>query len=431
MFAYTALRENAVLRKIRTKKKENGKPMEAELDTACFSRVSSLERRIWSVFFTIFKHQNLTGSKYAWCWFAQQLSKLDRYLQTTNNENSRKMLKSWMEALNLDVQSVVSEYASLCSFNSSMCGGCSAVALGAPDKNTTQLPAALHKVPQFSRETLSDDSKKAVLRSYNTEEGATVQVNAAFTKIFGLRGEDLQKILEWSGGGFLPWGGDILAKIVVKETDLHIFLQILALKFKSLGQRKQISDEVIRQIPSTHVFDLWCADDDGVINSIEPFLLNSFHQETIKDHKEMTTEMRIEFQSVGPRMKATFGDNPVTLDNPQQEAEKKTQALKKFKIDEVTNVKSRVIKHEQQQDLYENEAEGDANNSFPSFTVDRIPSDLADIYDWSDDIIYAAGKDPNDVSTVHHGPPKSDSGADLQWLTYLIPADNTYNVLAP
>eukprot|EP00510_Aplanochytrium_minuta_P002570 CAMPEP_0184008914 /NCGR_PEP_ID=MMETSP0954-20121128/2274_1 /TAXON_ID=627963 /ORGANISM="Aplanochytrium sp, Strain PBS07" /LENGTH=459 /DNA_ID=CAMNT_0026288149 /DNA_START=247 /DNA_END=1626 /DNA_ORIENTATION=- len=395
------------------KDKKKGKGP-GSFDTACFSRVSSLERRIWSVFFTIFKHQNLMGSKYAWCWFAQQLNKLDKYLQQTDNEDSRKMLKSWMEALNLDVHSIVSEYSSTCSFSSSMCGGCSAEAIGPPIDRPIE-PAQLHSVSQYSKERLSDDNSKPVLRSYNTDKGSVVYVNAEFEKVFGLSSKDLQEILEWSGGGFLPWGGDLLAKIVSK-----------------------VSNDTVRQIPSTHIFDLWCVDEDGEVKCYQPYLLNSFHQETIRDHKEMTTEMRIEFQSVGPRVNATFGDHPVSLDNPLQEAQKNMKALKKRKSSkESTDVISLLAKPKDvptspsQKNGQSPVVKSEPACEIPSLpSIDRIPSSLEAIYDWSDDIAYVQGQYPGD-EYFRSGPPVSDENTDMQFLSGLMPEDSTFNIVLP
>lgn len=174
-------------------------------DDSFYSSVSSYERRIWSVFFTIFKHhQRLDSSTWAWCWFAQQLKKVRNHLEVTGNTNSLKMLSTWLEALKLDVISVSNQYHQQCKFNPSLCASCSATALSAPNKQG-ELYGSLPGVPIVSsREDPSeaeDDANLPVIECFNTGQGSHVIVNEVFTKTFGFRGEEMNKMLEWSGGG--------------------------------------------------------------------------------------------------------------------------------------------------------------------------------------------------------------------------------------
>ena len=72
---------------------------------------------------------------------------------------------------------------------------------------------------------------KASVRLDVSSQGNTiVEVNQRFTDKFGHTAESILDVMSWSGGGFLPWGGDFLALILEREEDLLVFLQILALK---------------------------------------------------------------------------------------------------------------------------------------------------------------------------------------------------------
>lgn len=211
----------------RTKALKKGKSCNDEAsDDGFYSTVSSYERRIWSVFFTIFKHhQRLDSSTWAWCWFAQQLKKVRNHLESTGNTNSLKMLSTWLEALKLDVLSVSNQYRQQCKFNPSLCASCSATALSAPNKQG-QLYGSLPGIPIVSKEDdpseAETDANLPLLECFNTGSGSHVVVNERFQEVFGYTSQEMNAMLDWSGGGFLPWGGDLLARLVVKETDLHV-----------------------------------------------------------------------------------------------------------------------------------------------------------------------------------------------------------------
>lgn len=190
----------------KSKLKKSKSSQDEGVDDEFYSAVSSYERRVWSVFFTIFKHHQRTDSStWAWCWFAQQLRKVEKHLKRTDNTNSLKMLSTWLEALKLDILSVNNQYKQQCKFNPSLCSSCSALALSAPNKKG-ELYSTLPSIPIISKQDdpsqTEDDANLPVLESYNMPQGSYVTVNEAFTREFGLSTEDMNKLLEWSGGGW-------------------------------------------------------------------------------------------------------------------------------------------------------------------------------------------------------------------------------------
>ena len=63
------------------------------------------------------------------------------------------------------------------------------------------------------------------------QEGVEIYCNEAFSLVFGHTAENLEKELNWTGGGLLPWGGDVLGRVLSSEKDLLAFVQVRLLLF--------------------------------------------------------------------------------------------------------------------------------------------------------------------------------------------------------
>mmetsp|Transcript_21749 Transcript_21749/g.42779 ORF Transcript_21749/g.42779 Transcript_21749/m.42779 type:complete len:616 (-) Transcript_21749:111-1958(-) len=287
-----------------------------------FSFISTYERRVWSVFFTMFKNQNRTRSDavWAWCWFASQLEKLKSHLISTGNQEAMDRLNAWLEALDVDIKSIVGGMKTKCQFAPNMCGTCSAMAMCVPEK-ARQSPetviSALHVGKQFA---ITQNDKPRLLMEC-LSNGVFVQVNQAFENEFGITGKRFEEILAWSAGGFLPWGGDILAKLLVKESDLHVFLQILAIKASSLGPPEHQKQSLIeREVPSTHIFDLWCVarPTDRRPTLVCSFMVNCINVERI-ENGVMSTQLKAVFERVGEKRPPSPNEEPVSCEETNKE----------------------------------------------------------------------------------------------------------------
>ena len=60
-----------------------------------------------------------------------------------------------------------------------------------------------------------------------------VCISPAFYDLFGLNSAELCDNVRETGGGFLPWGLDVLAGLVASDRDLMALVQIIAIKFSS------------------------------------------------------------------------------------------------------------------------------------------------------------------------------------------------------
>src|SRR5690606_37556169 len=100
------------------------------------------------------------------------------------------------------------------------------------------------------------------LPSLLIDERNEVMVNDKFQALFGVSGAELNEMLEKSGGGLLPWGGDIMGRLLSKESDLVSFIKIVAINLDSMGP--PAIAPCIREIPSVHVFNVTTADGQSV-----------------------------------------------------------------------------------------------------------------------------------------------------------------------
>lgn len=187
-------------------------------------------------------------------------------------------------------------------------------------------------------------------------------------------------------------------------------MQILALKFKSLGSPESkgegIYEDVSRQVPSVHIFQLWTVGESGEIDSKQSFYMRCLHRECIQNNK-MSTQMKIVFKSVGQRVKDAAGQKPVDTEVPKATEAKvldpkaplKQRAVVKAEIkaepEEVAQPKAQEHVHSdhcQHVGSTGTSSYGNVSSSEIKM-VDRIPEQLKDYYDWSQDVAYIHGLD--------------------------------------
>jgi hypothetical protein len=253
--------------------------------------ITPYERRLWTVFFTVFRNQEKTladkkdrkekekdkkEKSVAWCWFARQLDLIKQHAQRMKNDHLINMVNTFLESLDLRMQSVTSAIEHKCPFSASACADCasSALMVSAPSLRAAsgaghahghghehehkQQHAAGGGVLGLERVMRAADGQLATLESvapsvlavdsavslHDVPESAvalkmrheleanelpaflidmcerpvvrcTVRVNSKFTEAFGLSEQDTNALLAWSGNGFLPWGADVFAKLMV------------------------------------------------------------------------------------------------------------------------------------------------------------------------------------------------------------------------
>lgn len=162
---------------------------------------------------------------------------------------------------------------------------------------------------------MSKDEFKALLRSnstpcfvYDQEDGeGEIFVNERFRQLFGYTNESINCLIQWSGGGFLPWGGDVLAALFVHEADVLLYLQIMAFKYQASGlptakaAGKNVEQCICNkewEIPSCHSFECWtlAADNTKQRNTV---VFSCTHRLIIGTDK-VCTRMELAVESVEP-----------------------------------------------------------------------------------------------------------------------------------
>ena len=158
---------------------------------------------------------------------------------------------------------------------------------------------------------LTSNSKPCFV--YDQEDGAgEILVNDKFRLLFGYTNEAINNLIDWSGGGFLPWGGDVLAALFVHEADVLLYLQIMAFKYQASGLPtakdvpkggEQCMCNKEWEIPSCHSFECWTlAADNTKKRQVVVFFCT--HRLIIKAEK-ICTRMELAVESVEPLTNVT------------------------------------------------------------------------------------------------------------------------------
>ena len=90
--------------------------------------MSSYERRLWTVFFTIFKNQRSNHSKqkpYSWCWFARQLLKLYEHTVLIGDDKIMYRLECFFLSLDTTLKDLKDNLDKVCPLQAHMCSSCS------------------------------------------------------------------------------------------------------------------------------------------------------------------------------------------------------------------------------------------------------------------------------------------------------------------
>jgi len=188
------------------------------------------ERRTWTVFFSMYRKYSRGCSSY---WFKMQLAKMDRFLQQRANHGALERLRGWMEALGI----AVDELSVVCQ----------------PPPHLSNL---IERIPQptvhrSAEELRSEAHEKNIPLIYVNEQGLAT-VNLMFERTFGCNAEQLNTLLNNAGGGFLPFSGDVMARVLSREADLLTYIQVVALSFDALGKPEHFPAN--RSFPTSHVF---------------------------------------------------------------------------------------------------------------------------------------------------------------------------------
>mmetsp|Transcript_16053 Transcript_16053/g.20563 ORF Transcript_16053/g.20563 Transcript_16053/m.20563 type:complete len:243 (+) Transcript_16053:217-945(+) len=178
--------------------------------------MSSYERRLWEVFFIIFRNSKSSDNKYSWCWLARQLKKLDGYVKSpladvTKTLRIANLLDSFLESLDLTKISLENTYESVCPYSPEVCSSCSSIVLGPKDVGgpcEDTYPEATQVMLSWGADKFQDvfdldEMPCFVYESRNGSYGAFV--NESFKRHFAYDNQGLNDLLSWSGGGFLPW----------------------------------------------------------------------------------------------------------------------------------------------------------------------------------------------------------------------------------
>lgn len=115
-----------------------------------------------------------------------------------------------------------------------------------------------------------------------------LQLNDAFINHYGYTAKDVLDAVNWSGGSFLPWGGDFFAYLLSKESDLLLLLQIFALKYQAIGSIKhshEIGKVVTRELPSAHVLPIRVKKNGNIQDYTCPSLVQIVCRETLQGTK--------------------------------------------------------------------------------------------------------------------------------------------------
>lgn len=278
--------------------------VKAEVQTVVKGTLSSLadhERRSWSVFFTLYKHYGTSCSLF---WFNRQLKKMQEYLKQRGDTAALQRLTTWMEAINVDMDMLTAkmDQCKLRIMSKAVIhppGSVSLVGIQGEVKDPER--------EQLERLQLLIDSKKNSKTPFirvktkfleSKQEGVEIYCNEAFTLVFGHTAENLEKELNWTGGGLLPWGGDVIGRIIAKESDLLAFVQILAIKFNAAGPPKKIP--AVREIPSCHMMDVYIKDEAANGKKVtSQALIKCVHRETLK-LEDSSLEVSIDITPLSP-----------------------------------------------------------------------------------------------------------------------------------
>lgn len=290
--------------------------------------LESVERRIFQVFFAMYKH-HATPQSCCKGWFSYQLNKMSTFMLRNGNKEGSEKLDGWMSRKGIKLmRREVADYRKI---PANVIDEVSGMVL--PPIHPLKGPklTVVESEHQSKRKrTNRAGSKTYSTRGYYDSEGppspvdheidnmrqnmcylnlrATherfeVEVNDKFVALFGYTTRDIILVLERLFGGLLPWGCDVLALLLSSDRDLLFFMRTLALKMNHLGRPPQFP--ATRQACSFHVFDFDTKNGDTV-----ECLLKCVHREYLSmDRTEVDIYMG--FEPMMPNVPRVFSTEGV------------------------------------------------------------------------------------------------------------------------
>jgi hypothetical protein len=256
--------------------------------------LSSVERRVFQIFFALYKH-HATPQSCCREWFTFQLNKMRMFLLSNGNREGQLKLDQWMASKGIEVQSrepgdfamrprtVVLEEGTGRVLPPTLSAkgpkfrltpemklavdeaGAAPAGGGAGDrkpKKGAQLYTTNRQVcvpGKIGASPLDQDiermrTEQAFLFFSATHEEFEIEVNRDFTALFGYTTRNLIVVMERLFGGLLPWSCDLLALLLADHYDLLLFMRMLAMQLNAIGRPAQFP--ATRQVQCSHIFDL-------------------------------------------------------------------------------------------------------------------------------------------------------------------------------
>lgn len=198
---------------------------DADAPTAGLYFFEEYERKTWSVFFSLYR-KLVKGGDQANCsslWYNAKLSDMHSFLQSRADPQTLERFNTWVHAL-----------------------GITLVPQSHPP--IRQLPGTVF-FPELAS-SLELEAQAKNLPMIKISPSGQVTCNAAVRERFGCEASEFQHILDESGGGFLPYGADVIARLVCRERDLVTYIQIVSLNIDSVGKPPSL--------PSTRAIPTQC-----------------------------------------------------------------------------------------------------------------------------------------------------------------------------
>ncbi|GBG27924.1 Xylanolytic transcriptional activator xlnR-like [Hondaea fermentalgiana] len=275
--------------------------------------LESVERRIFQVFFAMYKH-HATPQSCCKGWFSFQLNKMSTFMLRNGNQEGSEKLDTWMSKKGIRLMR--RDPADYRKIPANVIDEVSGRILPPihPMKGPT-MTVAEHEHPSKRKRVAKAGSKTYSTRGYYVSDGPAtpvdreiermrstscflnlratherfeVEVNDEFVALFGYTTRSIILVLERLFGGLLPWGCDVLALLLSSDRDLLFFMRTLALKMNHLGRPPQFP--ATRQACSHHVFDF-----DTKNGDVVECMLTCVHREYLSmDRTEVDIYMGFE-----------------------------------------------------------------------------------------------------------------------------------------
>ena len=235
--------------------------------------MTDLERRIFGVFFQLFR-KHATSQSCCKDWFTMQLNRIRLFLRRRRNVEALRTLTTWMEDHNVEIVDMedrilarrthtfqlghmnpvnVSHRAPMLSrlgissdpsapeidpHVSSTASSSSSLARYDGENKGTEVGVHEGRASNFIRSGAKGDdaSRVPTVTMRLAHDLISVTCSPAFTDVFGYAANEFETLLDWTVGGLLPWGGDVMCEVFATEEDVLLWLRILAMKFNRIGR---------------------------------------------------------------------------------------------------------------------------------------------------------------------------------------------------